>query len=153
MRRSTSLLLLACLAVAASPARGDDDPAAVLVRTDLAFARATAERGLDGWLAYFAEDAAIFPASGPIVRGLAAIRAHYAGTGFTGRGLTWQPAHAELSSAGDLGYTYGTWRHTTTSPDGSPVVRTGKYTTIWRRQPDGTWKLVVDIGSSDAASD
>jgi ketosteroid isomerase-like protein len=26
----------------------------------------------------------------------------------------------------------------------------GNYVTIWRRQPDGSWKVAVDIGNQDA---
>lgn len=150
MRKTCALLVLAVAGLAWA---GDasDDPAAVLIDTDLAFARSTAERGREGWLDYFAEDAAIFPPAGPIVRGLAAIRSHYERTGFDPRGLTWEPVHAEIAASGDLGYTYGTWRFTGTSADGAAVTRTGKYTTIWRKQADGSWKLVVDIGSADAS--
>jgi len=152
MRVVLSLLVL-CLSGLAWAGGSGDDPAAILVETDLAFARATAERGRDGWLEYFAENAAIFPTSGPIVRGLDAIRAHYDTTGFDPRGLTWQPVHAEMAASGDLGYTFGTWRFTGTTADGTTVSRTGKYTTIWRKQADGSWKLVADIGSADAATE
>lgn len=148
MRVSLLLLALSVAGVAWAGGPGDD-PAAVLVETDLAFGRATAERGREGWLAYFAEEAAIFPTTSPIVRGLEAIRAYYDKTGFDPRGLTWKPVHAEMAASGDLGYTFGTWRFTGTTPDGKTVTRTGKYTTIWRKQGDGSWKLVVDIGAAD----
>jgi len=34
-------------------------------------------------------------------------------------------------------------------PDGTPMTDHGKYATIWRKQTDGSWKVVVDIFNSD----
>ena len=34
-------------------------------------------------------------------------------------------------------------------PKGKPVADRGKYVTIWRKQPDGKWKVVADILNSD----
>ncbi len=145
--------LLAALAVttllAACGGRDHDAERAALIRTDTAFAQASAARGLDGWLAFFAEDATIFPPDGTVVSGLEAIRAHYRATGFTPAGLAWRPLGAEVAAAGDLGYTFGTW--TLTGAAGGAVVRKGSYVTVWRRGGDGGWKVVADIGSSAPA--
>lgn len=55
--------------------------------------------------------------------------------------LSWVPLHAEVSQDGSMGVTYGA---TTIIPDrASPQgVRTGKYLSAWRRDPDG-WRLVA----------
>jgi len=37
------------------------------------------------------------------------------------------------------------------SPKGNPVVTSGRYITIWRKQPDGAWKVVLDAGSNEPA--
>jgi ketosteroid isomerase-like protein len=60
--------------------------------------------------------------------------------GFT---LTWDPYRAEIAAAGDMGYTVGRW--TSEQPDG--VTTHGVYVSIWRRQPDGTWKVTMDLGN------
>lgn len=60
--------------------------------------------------------------------------------------MTWQPVKAEISASGDLGYTYGYYQARSHTAQGD-VVREGKYTTIWRKQSDGTWKVVLDIGN------
>ena len=36
--------------------------------------------------------------------------------------------------------------------EGVPTVTKGKYVTIWRKQSDGLWKVVVDIANSDSPS-
>ena len=61
-----------------------------------------------------------------------------------GLALQWKASSAEVSSSGDLGYTLGTFELTVNDAGGHPVTREGKYTTIWRKQADGSWKMVVD---------
>ena len=56
--------------------------------------------------------------------------------------LAWDPVHAEVSKAGDLGYTTGPWRY---DLDGRDAVF-GHYVSIWRRAKNDSWRLVVDIG-------
>lgn len=143
----TGLVGLLVLAVSTRVTHAGDSIPAVLVALDEEFGRASAEKGLEGWLSFFAEDAAIFPRNAPIVRGKSAIREQYAKTHFTPEGLTWKPAAADAS--GDLGYTYGTWQWTGKDADGKPVTQTGKYLTEWKKQKDGTWKVVADFGAPD----
>jgi ketosteroid isomerase-like protein len=63
--------------------------------------------------------------------------------------LTWKPSEANASMGGDLGYTWGRYQYRDVGADGKPVVETGTYVTIWRRQADGSWKVVLDGGSPD----
>jgi len=58
------------------------------------------------------------------------------------RHLTWYPVLADVAQSGDLGYTTGPW---TMLQNGQPQA-TGEYVTVWRKQPDGQWKFVVDMG-------
>ena len=48
-------------------------------------------------------------------------------------------------SPGDLGYSIGTLEVTVNDAEGNPVTRGGKYTTVWRKQKDGQWKVVSDM--------
>jgi ketosteroid isomerase-like protein len=34
-------------------------------------------------------------------------------------------------------------------PSGKPINDRGKYLAVWKKQPDGTWKCVMDIWNSD----
>jgi ketosteroid isomerase-like protein len=56
--------------------------------------------------------------------------------------LTWYPVLADAAQSGDLGYTTGPW----TSYQNDKPQATGEYVTVWRKQPDGTLKFVVDMG-------
>jgi ketosteroid isomerase-like protein len=55
---------------------------------------------------------------------------------------------ADISSSGDMGYTYGTYEFASSDRNGKPVVDHGKYTTIWKKQKDGSWKVVLDMGNA-----
>ncbi|SFQ67737.1 DUF4440 domain-containing protein [Hymenobacter arizonensis] len=59
-----------------------------------------------------------------------------------GNYLSWYPVLADAAQAGDLGYTTGPW----TSYKNNQPNASGEYVTVWRKQPDGKWKFVVDMG-------
>jgi uncharacterized protein (TIGR02246 family) len=53
---------------------------------------------------------------------------------------------AEVWLMDDTAYETGTWSYTFT-PKGKAEQRIGgRYVTLWRRQPDGGWKIWADIG-------
>jgi len=54
-----------------------------------------------------------------------------------------------VAASGDLGYAVGTWQLTGKSRKGEPVSLTGKYMTVWKKQADGSWKVVADMGNAD----
>jgi ketosteroid isomerase-like protein len=66
--------------------------------------------------------------------------------------LNWRPAWADVSAAGDIGYTTGPW---SLHPKGagSEAVAWGEYFTIWKKQPDGVWKWVLDVGIGHEAAE
>jgi ketosteroid isomerase-like protein len=58
--------------------------------------------------------------------------------------IQWRPAAAAISGAGDMGYTTGPAEFRKTSTD--PPHRYGHYTSVWERQPDGRYEVVIDVG-------
>ncbi len=58
--------------------------------------------------------------------------------------LTWVPASAEVADSRDLGFTYGIYT-LTLHKDSS--VQKGTYVSIWKKQPDGNWKFLLDTGN------
>ncbi len=57
--------------------------------------------------------------------------------------LTWEPLGSDISSAGDLGFTYGTYNLQL-----ADTTFAGTYVSIWKKQPDGKWKFVLDSGNA-----
>jgi len=56
---------------------------------------------------------------------------------------TWEPAFADVSRSGDLGYTYGTYRIASKDAP-SKNVESGNYYRIWKKQA-GKWLVVADL--------
>ena len=56
--------------------------------------------------------------------------------------LAWYPILADVAQSGDLGYTTGPW----TMLQNDRAQASGEYVTLWRKQADGQWKYVVDMG-------
>ena len=99
---------------------------------------------------YFAEDASVLPPNAPIVAGREAIRGLWSEFfSVPGSSLSWQASDTQVSRAGDLGYTIGTYKLTQDDPAGNPATDRGKYVTIWKKQKDGQWKIALDIWNSD----
>ena len=137
--------------VAGCAGRNNGAGAALAIRNaDIAFARATAERGVEGWVGFFA-DSGMMVTAGRNVVGRAAIRALMAAElADSTVALSWKPVSVEVSPGGNLGYTVGRWDRTPRA--GAPAgaaARHGSYVTIWRKQGDGTWKVVLDVGNQD----
>ena len=118
--------------------RGRRAPAPELEAADLAFAAATAQRGADGWVAAFDPHGGMMRRSGRIE--YAAIAGAMAPTLTAGR-LAWAPIAS--GRAGELGFTVG--KATFTAARAEDGWRS-TYATIWRRQPDGSWKVLFDTG-------
>ena len=106
------------------------------------FASMLQENGLhDAFVAYAAEDAVIMR-NNKVIVGKTAIDAHLKNTNT--KSLTWSPDFIEVSSSGDLGYTYGTYQYTFKDSLGIEQMDTGIFHTVWKRQKDGSWKYVWD---------
>lgn len=56
--------------------------------------------------------------------------------------LSWKPLGGDMASAGDLGFTYGTYNLQL-----ADTALSGTYVSIWKKQPDGKWKFVLDTGN------
>ncbi|MBC8046299.1 MAG: DUF4440 domain-containing protein [Fimbriimonadaceae bacterium] len=73
--------------------------------------------------------------------GKATIAAKYGNDAGT-KSISWYPVDGSVAESGELGYTWGNWKFTT--PD---TVYYGNYTTVWKKQKDGSWKMLLDGGN------
>jgi uncharacterized protein (TIGR02246 family) len=100
--------------------------------------------------AFYSDDAILMPAAEPVVRGKAAIAEEW-------KHILAIPAFenesklggVEVARAGDLAYTYGSYRSQLMSEDGELVLEPGKWLTIWKKQADGDWRIAVDTYNTD----
>lgn len=142
---------LRCASATAPAAPAEKVDRDAILRADEDFAHYAREHGLaEAFASYAADDATILPNGGNPVKGREAIRALFASSS-AGTTLAWKPFTAEVSRSGDLGYTLGTYESRSSDASGKPVIRYGKYCTIWKKQSDGTWRYVVDLGNPSPA--
>ena len=137
-----------------APAAAEPDAKQQLMDADLAFARATAEKGIDGWMSFMADDAVrIAPLGGKAHAGKAAVRELDAKMfADPNRKLLWEPTDGGAFDGGTHGFTTGRSRVVVKAADGKEEVRsTGNYVTWWRKGPDGRWKVILDTGATDPA--
>jgi ketosteroid isomerase-like protein len=48
-----------------------------------------------------------------------------------------------------MAYTMGTYVARMTGQDGAPVTEPGKWLSVWRKQANGQWRIVVDTYNTD----
>lgn len=144
------LFLITSLAVFLMRVPAADKPvtADALKQMEAEFMQAAAARGSQGYMSYYAEDSVELPNGADIFMGKVAIAKTMGFLDDKNNSLTWKPIGADISSSGDLGYTYGTYEFRSKDANGKPTVSYGKYTSIWKRQKDGTWKVVLDMGNA-----
>ncbi|HTQ28841.1 MAG TPA: DUF4440 domain-containing protein [Puia sp.] len=105
---------------------------------------------LEKTLSYWAADALVMPPDAPPIKGRDAIRKMLEDTKkIPGFKISWEPIQATVSESGDLAYMVEQNQVTVNDSLGKPFTTFNKAITIWRKEPDGTWKNVVDMWSPD----
>lgn len=112
------------------------------------FAAVVAEGGGPAFAAFFDKDGMTLANRQLPVVGQAAIAAHATWSPETYQ-LTWTPEGGELSPSGDMGYTWGQYEGRSVGQKGNGAVETGRYVTVWKKEPDGTWKVLIDSSNED----
>lgn len=111
-----------------------------------AFFRAFNATDLDGFTAWVTDDAVFMDHGGPPpLIGKEAIRSSYKSF-FERTTPNLTPASDEVVVAGELAFDRGTWMSIKSDKRGIPQQRLQScYVMIWRRQPEGDWKLARSI--------
>jgi ketosteroid isomerase-like protein len=140
-----SVILLALAALGRSAETSAENALQSLVAAEKNFAQMSMEKGMrEAFLANLAEDGIVFD-PGP-VNG----KKLYAKRPASDALLSWQPIFADVARAGDLGYTTGPWEYKKNKGDEKPSAY-GQFFSIWKRQNDGKWKVVLDGGVDNPA--
>ncbi len=130
---------LAVAVMFAAPLAAAPRPAAQLsevVEAERAFARTAQTDGVNAaFVRYSAPDGIVFqPGPMPAKQALAA-------NPIPPIPLKWWPVYAGIAASGDLGFTTGPFVAGSGERRGH-----GWYFTIWKRQPDGSWRWLLDHG-------
>lgn len=145
--------LIASLVVAGftGPLWAQDYPAE-LMQADRAFSQYAKDHGIAEAFAQYMDrvDGRLLRGPGEPVTGAEAIYENFAGYA-PALILHWEPSEAFASQAGDFGMTWG-WYYVYREGDMSrPADDRGKYVTVWRRNSDGEWRGLLDMGTRDGS--
>jgi len=121
---------------------------AFLFNLEARFAKDVTERGGAGFASWFADDGVALGNGKPPLVGKVAIERSATWSPKVYQ-LTWTPTDGMMGPSGDMGYTWGHYEGHSKDANGNPVTTSGRYMTIWRREQDGTWKVVLDAGSNE----
>lgn len=109
-----------------------------VIVTEEAFAKTMADRNFKAFVTFLSQDAVFFSGT-EVARGPVAVAAKWE-TYFSAREapFSWKPDHVEVLASGNLALSTG-WVY----QDHKPV---GRFNSIWRLEPDKTWRVVFDKG-------
>ena len=148
-----SLLLVFLLVLVGCSQRGFD-PAAEqtkLLRRDAEWADlAAAGKDIEKIVSYWSDDAVLIFPGQPVLEGKAAIRAYVAASLNTpGFKIHWVSRKPVFSSDGKFAYMRGTDEFTVPGANGTPMTLHLRGISLWRFDPDGQWRCVVDISNEE----
>ena len=132
-----------------------DDPTmsagkSLLFDLEAKFASDVAAKGGAGFAEWFADDGvALGNGAAPLIGKVAISKsATWQPNAYQ---LTWKPTDALMGPSSDMGYTWGHYEGHSKDANGNPVTTSGRYMTIWRKGKDGSWRVVLDVGSTEPA--
>jgi uncharacterized protein (TIGR02246 family) len=144
--RTTTLAILCALALPAGARAETNAELAQQVRqAETAFARSLADRDPKAFAAFVADDAVFFGMGGAVHRGKAAVVAAWQPLFAMEKApFSWAPAEVHVLDTGTIAHSSG------------PVMdasgkRFGTFNSVWRREPGGGWKVILDKGCDDCA--
>ncbi len=139
-------LFLLCFCV---PAQGQS-ALQQMVQTEQAFSKMADDKTIrEAFMAFIADDGLLFRPGA--VNGKKWMLEHPGPPSDKKPRLAWQPAFAGMAESGDLGFTTGPWEGKSDINDKTPTAY-GHFVTLWKKQEDGSWKFVVDLGISHPQS-
>ena len=151
VRLLTSIVLtaIALATPAAQSPRGLPEALTQMIDAERAFAaRALVVGWKEAFLEYFADDAVGFD-NGAAGSAKVQIRANPDPP--KDLQLIWEPRFGDIAASGELGYLTGPVRSVRQSRDnGRP--RHSTYASLWRRQRDGSFKVILDFGVNTPAA-
>jgi len=109
------------------------------------FAQMAADKGIAEAFYFFADsNATIKRQNDTLIHGKEAIKIFYSAPFYQKATVKWSPDFVGASIDGDIGYTYGKYVWSSTDLAGKPITFNGVLHTVWKKQPDGSWKYVWD---------
>jgi ketosteroid isomerase-like protein len=119
-----------------------------ILAADLAWEKVYSAKDLEKTVAFCDEEGSMLVPNSPIVTGKAAMAKAIA-SDFALGDLAWHVNKAVVARSGELGYTSGAYEQKVRDASGKIILDKGKYLTVWKKQKDGSWRVLMDMFNSD----
>jgi ketosteroid isomerase-like protein len=132
---------------------GGTQPLEQLLRDlDNKWAKAAATKDVEQTIAFYSDDAVVFPPNATSAATKEAIRngwtEMFASSGFV---ISWQPTRVQVAKSGGMAWVSGAYELRMNDANGKPSNDRGKYLEVWEKQTDGNWKCTADMWNSNLA--
>jgi ketosteroid isomerase-like protein len=128
--------------VAEEPAVDIAAAEAAVREADAAWEKATATKDLDAVMSFCTDDYVRLSSGTNSILDKAAERELMSKWLDAGWKTTWEPTKVVVAGSGDLAYVYGVYRNER-EVDGEPQINQGGFLNVWKKQADGSWKIVA----------
>ena len=123
-----------------------------LMQLSREWSKSAATDDIEKTLSYWADDAVMMSSGQPPLKGKKAIREMVeASSKIPGFKISWEPLSVSVSKSGDMAYMIEENQITMNDSLGKPITKFGTGVTIWRKDPDGAWKNIVEIVNENPA--
>lgn len=115
-----------------------------IVEVEKQFAIMADKEGVGEAFLFYAADDAVLMRNNKIIKGKAEIKKYFDSVKLRNIKLKWSPDFVDVSSSGDMAYTWGSFTFSAENQSGESVNSKGIFHTVWKKQLDGKWKYVWD---------
>lgn len=152
MTRLHQTLPMLCILLAGGCSHSRFDPAVEgrrLLQRDAEWSQTASEgENIEKILSYWSDDAQVFEPGQPVYQGKAAIRKYVSDSLNTpGFKIHWVSRDPVFSPDGRMAYMPGVDELTVPDAKGALITVHTRGISIWRRDPDGEWRCVIDIAN------
>jgi len=144
---AVAVLVFAGTTISAAQKSNPNPDEQAIRKLDKDWSAAAGSKDVDKTVSFYSDDASALPFNAPIANGKDQIRQVWAHlTSLPGFALSFGPTKIEVAKSGDLAYDVGTFELKTNDAQGNTTTEVGKYTVVWKKQADGSWKFALDLG-------
>lgn len=151
---SIALLAFAATSFAATALAQESATAKEIRRQDETWLKVAKRGNVAKFVSFYAPDALVFVPNQAACKTpkqiLASMTEMFSLPGFR---LNWDPEKVVVAKSGEIGYCCGHYQLSFKGADGDRIYDLGKFAEIWKKQPNGKWKCVLDTFNSDLPAD
>ena len=147
--KKMTVFILASLAFGCSEPKVDTKAEAEkIMKLSQEWSQSASTKDVEKVVSYWPDDAVLMSAGQPALEGKAAIKQMVEESFKTpGFAISWQPKKVVVSENGDMAYLIEDSQVSFSDSTGKVTTMNNQAVSIWRKQPDGSWKNVVDIST------